>query len=148
MFDVLPTQITRLRGSGDAAACVDAAVGWGRVCAAAEDMSLWAVDGEDDVVAQIGLAFGVSARWAMGNLETGATIMSTLVERTILVTDPLALARIDADCPTYTSDRHHHQHHTHRAHLHQHPHQQHVLPERRHHLSTRPTGQPPHTRRA
>ncbi|WP_264034823.1 hypothetical protein [Mycolicibacterium murale] len=35
MFDVLPTQITQLRGSGDAAACVDAAVGWGRVCAAA-----------------------------------------------------------------------------------------------------------------
>jgi hypothetical protein len=138
MFDVLPTQITRLRGSGDAAACVDAAVGWGRVCAAAEaqrlsaiaefavtflasveeDMSLWAVDEDDDVVAQIGLAFGVSPRWAMGDLEIGAamrdrfpelaalflrgeitaTIMSTVVERTILVTDPQALARIDADC--------------------------------------------------
>lgn len=43
MFDVLPTQITRLRGSGDAAACVDAAVGWGRVCAAAEAQRLSAI---------------------------------------------------------------------------------------------------------
>lgn len=94
MFDALPTQITQLRGSGDAAACVDAAVGWARVCAAAEaqrlstiaefavafltsvdeDMSLWAVDEEDDVVAQIGLAFSVSPRWAMGDLEIGAAM--------------------------------------------------------------------------
>jgi hypothetical protein len=138
MFESLPAVIDGLRGSGDAAALVDAAVDWGKVCAAAEaqrlsiiaefaalwlaeageDTSLWAVDEEDNVVAQIGIAFGVSARWALGDLEIGAAmrerfprlaalflrgeisakVMATVVDRTVLVCDEHALALIDAAC--------------------------------------------------
>jgi hypothetical protein len=138
MFDSFPAVIDGLRGSGDAAALVDAAVDWGKVCAAAEaqrlsiiaefaalwldqagdDTSLWAVDEEDNVVAQIGIAFGVSARWALGDLEIGAAmrerfprlaalflrgeisakVMATVVDRTVLVCDEHALALIDAAC--------------------------------------------------
>jgi hypothetical protein len=138
MFESLPAVIDGLRGSGDAAALVDAAVDWGKVCAAAEaqrlsiiaefaalwlaeageDTSLWAVDEEDNVVAQIGIAFGVSARWALGDLEIGAAmrerfprlaalflrgeisakVMATVVDRTVLVCDEKALALIDAAC--------------------------------------------------
>jgi hypothetical protein len=138
MFENLPAVIDGLRGSGDAAALVDAAVDWGKVCAAAEaqrlsiiaefaalwldqageDTSLWAVDEEDNVVAQIGIAFGVSARWALGDLEIGAAmrerfprlaalflrgeisakVMATVVDRTVLVCDEHALALIDAAC--------------------------------------------------
>jgi hypothetical protein len=138
MFESLPAVIDGLRGSGDAAALVDAAVDWGKVCAAAEaqrlsiiaefaalwldqageDTSLWAVDEEDVVVAQIGIAFGVSARWALGDLEIGAAmrerfprlaalflrgeisakVMATVVDRTVLVCDEQALALIDAAC--------------------------------------------------
>jgi hypothetical protein len=138
MFESLPAVIDGLRGSSDAAALVDAAVDWGKVCAAAEaqrlsiiaefaalwldqageDTSLWAVDEEDAVVAQIGIAFGVSARWALGDLEIGAAmrerfprlaalflrgeisakVMATVVDRTVLVCDEHALALIDAAC--------------------------------------------------
>jgi hypothetical protein len=138
MFESLPAVIDGLRGSTDAAALVDAAVDWGKVCAAAEaqrlliiaefaalwldqageDTSLWAVDEEDNVVAQIGIAFGVSARWALGDLEIGAAmrerfprlaalflrgeisakVMATVVDRTVLVCDEHALALIDAAC--------------------------------------------------
>ncbi|WP_197380833.1 HNH endonuclease signature motif containing protein [Mycolicibacterium mengxianglii] len=138
MFDSLPVEVSVLRGSGDAAPLVDAAVGWGRVAAAAEaqrlaciaewaafflaqsddDTALCAVDEEDDVVAQIGIAFGVSVRWAMNDLqiaaamkerfpglaalflrgEISAKVMATVVERTMLVWDPDALAKIDAAC--------------------------------------------------
>jgi hypothetical protein len=138
MFESLPAVIDGLRGSTDAAALVDAAVDWGKVCAAAEaqrlsiiaefaalwldqageDTSLWAVDEEDNVVAQIGIAFGVSARWALGDLEIGAAmrerfprlaalflrgeisakVMATVVDRTVLVCDEQALALIDAAC--------------------------------------------------
>jgi hypothetical protein len=138
MFESLPAVIDGLRGSSDAAALVDAAVDWGKDCAAAEaqrlsiiaefaalwlhqageDTSLWAVDDEDNVVAQIGIAFGVSARWALGDLEIGAAmrerfprlaalflrgeisakVMATVVDRTVLVCDEHALALIDAAC--------------------------------------------------
>jgi hypothetical protein len=138
MFESLPAVIDGLRGSGDAAALVDAAVDWGKTGAACEaqrlsiiaefaalwldqageDTSLWAVDEEDNVVAQIGIAFGVSARWALGDLEIGAAmrerfprlaalflrgeisakVMATVVDRTVLVCDEKALALIDAAC--------------------------------------------------
>jgi hypothetical protein len=138
MFESLPAVIDGLRGSGDAAALVAAAVGWGKFTAAGEaqrlsiiaefaalwldqvgeDTSLWAVDEEDNVVAQIGIAFGVSARWALGDLEIGAAmrerfprlaalflrgeisakVMATVVDRTVLVCDEHALALIDAAC--------------------------------------------------
>jgi hypothetical protein len=138
MFESLPAVIDGLRGSSDAAALVDAAVDWGKTGAACEaqrlsiiaefaalwldqageDTSLWAVDEEDNVVAQIGIAFGVSARWALGDLEVGAAmrerfprlaalflrgeisakVMATVVDRTVLVCDEKALALIDAAC--------------------------------------------------
>jgi hypothetical protein len=138
MFESLPAVIDGLRGSSDAAALVDAAVDWGKTGAACEaqrlsiiaefaalwldqageDTSLWAVDEEDNVVAQIGIAFGVSARWALGDLEVGAAmrerfpglaalflrgeisakVMATVVDRTVLVCDEHALALIDAAC--------------------------------------------------
>lgn len=138
MFEEFPVVIDGLRGSADAARLVDAAVDWGKVCAAAEaqrlaiiaefaavwlagageEYSLCAVDEEDDVVAEIGAAFGVSPRWALGDLEVGAAmrerfpglaalflrgevsakVMATVVDRTVLVCDGDALALIDAAC--------------------------------------------------
>jgi hypothetical protein len=138
MFPPLPTMIDQLRGGRDAAPLVDAAVGWARAGAACEaqrlaamaewaavfladddeDTSLCAVDAEDDVVAQIGLAFGMSPRWAFNDLQVGAAmrdrfpklaamflrgeisaqVMATVVERTLLVVDDDALAHLDAAC--------------------------------------------------
>jgi hypothetical protein len=138
MFESLPPEIDGLRGSESAAVFVDAAVSWGRFVAAGEaqrlaciaewaahflaqaneDTSLCAIDEEDDVVAQIGMAFGVSVRWAMNDLQIGAAmrerfprlaalflqgrisakVMATVVERTLLVWDADALANIDAAC--------------------------------------------------
>ena len=138
MFPQLPTMIDQLRGGRDAAPLVDAAVGWARVEAASaaqrlagiaewasvfmadedEDASLCAIDAEDDVVAQIGLAFGLSVHWAFRDLQVGAAmrerfpklaamflrgeisaqVMSTVVERTLLVVDDDVLAAIDAAC--------------------------------------------------
>ena len=138
MFPQLPTMIDQLRGGRDAAPLVDAAVGWARVEAASaaqrlagiaewaavfmadedEDAALCAIDAEDDVVAQIGLAFGLSVHWAFRDLQVGAAmrerfpklaamflrgeisaqVMSTVVERTLLVVDDDVLAAIDAAC--------------------------------------------------
>ncbi|CAN5242638.1 HNH endonuclease signature motif containing protein [soil metagenome] len=138
MFEQFPVAIDALKGSTDAARLVDAAVDWAKVGAAADaqrfaliaefatlaladagdDTCLWWVDEEDDVVAEIGAAFGISRRWAMADLEIGAAmrerfprlaelfhrgeisakVMATVVDRTLLVTDPDALAAIDAAC--------------------------------------------------
>ena len=138
MFPQLPTMIDQLRGGRDAAPLVDAAVGWARVEAASaaqrlagiaewasvfmadedEDAALCAIDAEDDVVTQIGLAFGLSVHWAFRDLQVGAAmrerfpklaamflrgeisaqVMSTVVERTLLVVDDDVLAAIDAAC--------------------------------------------------
>jgi hypothetical protein len=87
---------------------------------AGDDTSLYCVDEEDDVIGEISTAFGVSPRWAMTDLQVGAAmrerfpklaalflrgeisakVMSTVVDRTMLVTDPDALALIDAACVT------------------------------------------------
>ena len=138
MFEQFPATIDALRGSSDAARLVDVAVDWVKVAAAAEaqrlailaefavqwlaaageDTSLWWVDAEDDVIGEIGAAFGVSAGWAMHDLQIGAAmrerfprlaalflrgeisakVMSTVVDRTVLVCDDDALALIDAAC--------------------------------------------------
>lgn len=87
MFDRLPAEISALRGGAGAAPFVDAAVGWARMAAMSEaqrlaciaewaaiflsdsgddDACLCAVDVEDDVVAQIGIAFGISVYWDDG----------------------------------------------------------------------------------
>jgi hypothetical protein len=138
MCDGLPKVIDELRSCEDVAAIVDAAVGWGRFIAvgeaqrfaaiaewaarwladADENAGLCAVDAEDDVVAEIGMAFGVSRHWAHNDLQIGAAmrdrfpglaalflrgeisakVMATVVERTLLVVDDDALAKIDAAC--------------------------------------------------
>jgi hypothetical protein len=83
-----------------------------------EDTSLWWVDAEDDVIGEIGAAFGISAGWALADLQIGAAmrervprlaalflqgeisakVMATVVDRTVLVCDDDAVALIDAAC--------------------------------------------------
>ncbi|MET0898408.1 MAG: DUF222 domain-containing protein, partial [Mycobacterium sp.] len=138
MFEQFPAGIDTLKGSTDAARLVDAAVDWAKLAAASDahrlaiiaeyaagwlaaagdDTCLYWVDEEDDVIGEIGAAFGISPRWAMGDLQVGAAmrdrfpklaalflrgeisakVMATVVDRTLLVTDPDALALIDAAC--------------------------------------------------
>lgn len=138
MFERFPVTIDALTGSTDAAALVAVAVDWAKVAASAEaqrlailaeyaagwlaaageDTELGAIDAEDEVIAEVGAAFGISPGWAMRDLEIGAAmrerfprlaalflhgdvsakVMATVVDRTLLVCDPQALASIDAAC--------------------------------------------------
>lgn len=138
MFERFPVTISTVTASMDAAALVAAAADWGRVGAAAEaqrlsfiaafavdwlagagaDSELCAIDAEDEVIAEIGAAFGISPGWAARDLEIGAAmrerfprlaalflagevsakVMATVVDRTVLVCDEQALALIDAAC--------------------------------------------------
>ncbi|CAN5788606.1 hypothetical protein BH10ACT9_BH10ACT9_60830 [soil metagenome] len=138
MFERFPVMISTVTASMDAAALVAAATDWGKVGAAAEaqrlsfiaafaadwltgageDTELCAIDAEDEVIAEIGAAFGISPGWAARDLEIGAAmrerfprlaalflegevsakVMATVVDRTVLVCDEQALALIDQAC--------------------------------------------------